>query len=463
MQNNVSSIDSETAVSEIRKILAPGTLAAICIIFLLAAAVLPAYRAPLFGPSYGIYYACRLLAFTTFVWFFYAYVRGFGTSIKVGNTSSLKTDYGDPLLTLRAFACFIVLVGHGAAISFPPHDLVRQAQESQTFWLLLPLPWTGVWVFFTLSGYLMGKGFFSGRYKFDRNDILKFYRNRAMRIIPLAYFAILLTVLFVTPEALKLSSIHHLVALMLFEYDGASPLTVIGLLWSIATEMQFYVAAPFMAYAIWAASKRLGAIWMAVALVVAGGAYRVIALALGAKWYGAVYTPFLGNIDLFGIGMLAAFVVQKYDVKWGRLAYGFSTMALMYVTADYLSSKVIIGSPAWFHFIVAAAPTAFSLMTAFAIVAFESAARHSQPSHLAARIIAGTQWLGIVTYAVYIWHAPIFTAYAKTLAKPISSNQTILALTVSTAFVLLFSWITYLAIERPFERMKARGTPPIVR
>lgn len=53
-------------------------------------------------------------------------------------------------------------------------------------WAGLNLPGrASVWMFFGLSGYVIGHGFLSGRYAFDRAGVLAFYRRRAARILPL--------------------------------------------------------------------------------------------------------------------------------------------------------------------------------------------------------------------------------------------------------------------------------------
>ncbi|OIN00901.1 hypothetical protein A9236_06835 [Polynucleobacter sp. QLW-P1DATA-2] len=65
---------------------------------------------------------------------------------------------GDPLLFLRALFCLLVLLQHGFGITFQAESL-GQHLFSEWVWLLLPSAWMGVWGFFVLSGYLMGKSF----------------------------------------------------------------------------------------------------------------------------------------------------------------------------------------------------------------------------------------------------------------------------------------------------------------
>ena len=69
--------------------------------------------------------------------------------------------------------------------------------QSLPTWLFTPA-WTGVWIFFILSGFLIGKGFWTGKYKTDNlKDFSKFYTNRALKILPLYFFIVILDVLFI--------------------------------------------------------------------------------------------------------------------------------------------------------------------------------------------------------------------------------------------------------------------------
>ena len=68
-------------------------------------------------------------------------------------------------------------------------------------------PWCGVWMFFTLSGYLMGKGFVTGRHSVDREGLKKFYRNRVLRILPIYFISIFLVSVFVNLTYLDLHNL----------------------------------------------------------------------------------------------------------------------------------------------------------------------------------------------------------------------------------------------------------------
>jgi peptidoglycan/LPS O-acetylase OafA/YrhL len=426
---------------------------------LAAFSVLPAWRSQLFGEDYDVYYALRAGTLSVLVAMFFIFCRGFTVDLSIGNRFPAKTGYGDPLLSLRAFACAVVLIGHGTAMAFPPTDVARELSESRTLWLLFPSPWVGVWIFFTLSGYLMGKGFFTGRYQFSRDGISRFYRNRLLRLVPLAYFSIAVMVVFVHPEATSAANIKHLIALLLFDYDGTAPLSLIGLLWSIATEMQFYLIAPFAAFVIHLVTQRASIFFIAGWLLAFGTAYRFGCLIFAGvlAWYGAAYTSLLGNLDIFGIGMMTSFVVQQYPIKWPRVGYGVALVGALYIVCAVCLSRMLVASPHWAGAMQYCAPPLFSLATACIIVMFENAvATSKEVSPVTRTVIASTQLFGTLTYAIYIWHAPIFQAYATLLVKPISPSQTISALAVASSLVFGFSWAIYRLIEKPFDDLRSR-------
>jgi peptidoglycan/LPS O-acetylase OafA/YrhL len=360
---------------------------------------------------------------------------------------------------LRALACLIVLIGHGTTVVFPPDDIANVARHSSLFWLSMPMPWAGVWVFFTLSGYLMGKGFFTGRYTFDRAGILRFYKNRILRIVPLFYFAAFLVAIFVHPEELRRSNILHILSLMSFDNEATRPPHLIGLLWSVATEMQFYVTAPFFAGLIFVTARRIGVLPIVGTAIAFGLIYRVtsarIAADDGATWVVAIYCPLLGNLDIFVTGMATAYFVQAKRVEWPRLLHGLLLCGILYVSAAICWSKLLGSTDASdvVYSLRYYSPTIFALATAAIIVLLENAVQH--PADAISRfLVTSTQKIGVLTYAIYLWHEPIFLAYAKSIHRPISPLDTLSALIVSSGSVLAFSWITWTAIEKPFDNLR---------
>ncbi len=81
----------------------------------------------------------------------------------------------DLLLIIRGFLAYAVLVWHFKGYEYPIKELA-----------FITIPGRmAVWLFFILSGYLIGFGFSSGRYSYDQKGLLDYYRNRILRIIPL--------------------------------------------------------------------------------------------------------------------------------------------------------------------------------------------------------------------------------------------------------------------------------------
>jgi peptidoglycan/LPS O-acetylase OafA/YrhL len=116
--------------------------------------------------------------------------------------------------------------------------------------------WSGVDLFFVLSGYLITRSLLATR---DRPDYLShFYRNRALRILPLYYLVVigfLLAIhLFVQKKNLPEFSFYtqHWPSFLLFLQNW--PVVISGVprnpslvhLWSLAIEEQFYLIWPFV-------------------------------------------------------------------------------------------------------------------------------------------------------------------------------------------------------------------------
>ena len=152
----------------------------------------------------------------------------------------------DPLLGLRALACLNVFLGHWFMVVFGPAAPANTNGEYALRTALSFSPWCGVWMFFTLSGYLMGKGFVTGRHSVDREGLKKFYRNRVLRIFPIYFISIFLVAVFVNPTYLDFrepSAIRCLLQAGLFDQQTGG---TIGALWSVSTEFQFYLLAPML-------------------------------------------------------------------------------------------------------------------------------------------------------------------------------------------------------------------------
>ena len=101
-------------------------------------------------------------------------------------------------------------------------------------WLLRSHGGAGVWMFFVLSGYLMGKAFASNRYPVTWQGVLAFLQNRAVRIVPLYYLTVISFVLLLThpwqflatADTLRLASFTKFPLLAVVHLDRGAVLSV---------------------------------------------------------------------------------------------------------------------------------------------------------------------------------------------------------------------------------------------
>src|ERR1700756_5642449 len=146
----------------------------------------------------------------------------------------------DWLLLIRGSACVLVFIMHGGIIF--KHDFTFS--HSRWAWILQAPASLGMILFFTLSGYLMGKGFYTGKYDLSRSGVTLYLRNRFLRIFPLMFVVGLLLIIWQAPQVLATPQIG--VRLLLFEFNGTGGdgADTLGVFWSLSAEWQYYLVVP---------------------------------------------------------------------------------------------------------------------------------------------------------------------------------------------------------------------------
>ena len=103
------------------------------------------------------------------------------------------------------------------------------------------------------------------------------------------------------------------------------------------------------------------------------------------------------------------------------------------------------------------APTLIALMVSIIILLFEtSIGEKAGRRSIGWQMVRHTQVFGLLTYAVYVWHEPIFIAEKALLSAIVTEKSAIIHLCLAVLKTLLFALITYRLIERPFE-LKKKG------
>jgi peptidoglycan/LPS O-acetylase OafA/YrhL len=314
-------------------------------------------------------------------------------------SARVRTPYrSDGLLSLRGIAAFLVVCHHfavGAAAAAATGIAVFGAFSISGSY--------AVFIFFAISGYLMAK-ILDRDYR--REDIGKFYWNRALRIFPTYYLAVVFTLLFTFvvfhyPIAFDIWPVLLLVNNYILPSDFANPA-----LWSLATEVQFYILAPLVAWLVRYSKS------YALYLLAAGIAIKFV-------WYGtfdllpeknALNTVYMG-LEANWMYFMAGWCSYLYQDRIPKIGAGAALILIGGVlTAIWLFHFYFIGnepmalghSIAW----MIGFPAVISATLMFALPSLDDR------GHLIAKLprpAAGTlAFLGVTSYAAYVLHLPVY-------------------------------------------------------
>lgn len=393
-----------------------------------------------------------------------------------------RTNSVDMLLILRAFACLLVILCH--TVSLLPKDVWLNNEFGGIGWIIFSPAWTGMWIFFVLSGYLMGKGFYTDRYSGDKHGLINFYINRALRILPLYYFSIFILMLFVYPEVFKTKETFiQLFQLITFTFNGDKGF-VNGPLWSISTEYQYYLTVPFLFIFLSPLLKSKRVVNYSILLLLITGLISRFSLMTVLllnnnlhKYFSMGFQPFIANLDLFLIGFLVNPLLKikknNIDLKAEKVLenlisenffcfFAVFFMILLYFIFAYISFKgIILHKGSYMLFYDLAGPFVTAIITAFFIYTFEKKSiiwgiknQNITFKSIKQNPLRIFEFLGILTYGLYIWHGPILLQVGRICGSSIPILNFLIKFSIVMVFGIILATITYITIEKPLEKFK---------
>ncbi|WP_449278248.1 acyltransferase family protein [Leucobacter sp. GX24907] len=361
---------------------------------------------------------------------------------------------------LRAIAVAIVLIYH-----LTPDSLTGG--------------YIGVDVFFVISGFLITGQILRELTSRGTIDLPRFWARRARRLLPAALVVLGLTLLAVrllAPAGFAPSFLTQIAASAAYVQNWVlageavdymandSQVSPVQHYWSLSVEEQFYIVWPVVAVlaaaiAMWIAKRRPRDAHSSARR--APSARTVLILLIGlvtvasftasivvtAQDPARAYFVTTTRAWEFAIGgLLAALATARTD-PLSRLSPAVRSILTWAGLAGILAAALLYTEGTPFPGYTGLLPV---LATALVIVGGEPELRWSPRALLAARPM---QWLGDVSYGIYLWHFPLIILAPFALGHTIRPIDALLI----TAATLLLAWGSKVLVEDPFRTGQARS------
>jgi peptidoglycan/LPS O-acetylase OafA/YrhL len=365
---------------------------------------------------------------------------------------------------VRGLAILLVLLVHFVPDYLMPNRALEWAKK------LTFAGWTGVDLFFVLSGFLITDILL--RVRGTPNWVRNFYWRRALRILPLYLSALVVAFVilpwFVTPgedprfDVMQATQgwywIHAANVGVFFHSFSAAMSGTIDLahLWSLAVEEHFYLLWPFLVARL-SERRLLPVLACIIALAIVFRGVAMASLVEPTLTAAFVQTP--ARMDGLAMGALICLLFRRLPAdnirRW--------SLVLLPGAAAVLGADMYLEKGLWpgSHFIRSVGFTLVAVLYASLIAVLLTSAS-SSPLR---RVIdsAGLRFLGKYSYGIYVIHgllAPTLQRWIPADALLIQLQSPVLASAVcfiakSTVSVLL-ALLSWRVIEAPFLRLKDR-------
>ncbi len=355
---------------------------------------------------------------------------------------------------------FNFLRGIAAISVFLLHCLIIIGIDDNIPFILYTPAWSGVWIFFIISGYLIGKSYCDGRYLVENNkDFFKFYIVRAIRIFPVYFFIILIDIFFVNTN-LYFENREMLRRVFTLTLRQPYITAMNGNLWFISTICQLYLITPFFVKFVLKPIKRARCskllYWMLfIVLFIYGLCFRSIMWQKGISWDYNVLPSIFGNIDLFFCGFtLNLLITSKNDnslKKIGRV-FAFIIFLLVFVVNCYFMKETLVINENSFI-----AKDLFASVMIVVISVMIWAFDRNKKVQVTKSIynpIQWLEWLGIISFGFYLCHCQTIYNLTCVFAHCNKSMKYIGVVSFSFIFTLIWGYLIHVLLEKPLVNVK---------
>jgi peptidoglycan/LPS O-acetylase OafA/YrhL len=319
----------------------------------------------------------------------------------------------------------------------------------------------GVDLFFVLSGFVIAWPYVTrGQSRLTWAQALDFYRRRFFRITPVYYLSIVAAVALGAYGLLHASTDPAIVALHFLYLENFRPDAVAAIravYWTLPVEMYFYLLFPLILPCV---PVKRPLLFAAVGLAIAIG-YRFFTLWIGKHgvWLSWSAGNLPGRIDQFAFGIAAACAVAT-SLARGRGVPRHAVVASM-LAALAMAAWIARSAPdpgTWRWSLGPSIAGAFIALMLYAVGVRYGAL----PGREVRKPLPGASWLyaiGLASLSLYIWHTFfIDLAVAAASNWELGGTQRRNLILGSGVAAILFSLVTYRAIEKPFiDGSKARS------
>lgn len=350
---------------------------------------------------------------------------------------------------LRCIALFCVLGVHSKIV-------IGDANPSLNFpWYIYTPAWAAMWMFFTLSGYLLGKGFYNEKYKTETLDGVKqFYISRFIRIAPSYYLFIFLIFCFVNPVWFATIDFKYVLRLITFTYngDGNPGIPGIGALWFISTVVQCYVLAPFIYEFLFKKLNRKQSFWLFCGIVFLGLALRYYGRKIGYS-SSDIYSSTITNLDCFFAGMLFNAITKDCDDS--KIRKGLRPFSLLFLLGFITVNTWFYANNLHMDMYRYRYPTVYILLFCMVFYAFDVKNRiRSTPlslTEVAHNPLRLFDCMAAISYGMYLYHSNLLSVVPRILNATQGGGGHFLSISILAGGTIcaVSAIINYYAIEKP--------------
>lgn len=355
---------------------------------------------------------------------------------------------------LRAFAIFLVFFFHYFIVS-----------GGQPEWLpkVASFGWTGVDLFFVLSGFLISSQLFAQTKKGEQISFKQFFLKRFFRIIPA--FLVTVGIYFCFPFFREKEALPPIWKFLTFTQNLGLNIKDFGTFshcWSLCVEEHFYLFLPLILIGLQKYNLFSKSYWLLIALFVLGLVIRIYSfdnlylLKLNDEnnwlyWYKFIYYPTYNRLDGLLVGVSIAGVYYFLPNLFNRISnYGnvlFVASLLILTSAYFLCEDQMTFNASIFGFPIIAFGFGFMVLSAISPTSFLY--------KLNSRV---TTFIATLSYAIYLTHKGIIHTTHLVLKDFQINKNLMLAICILTC--IGFAYLLHLTIEKPFMKLRNKIIEP---